>query len=58
MAPLIFREKLFKQTEPLLATYSVILATASGASQALTSKDKVYIERVVAALNDAIVKRG
>src|SRR5450830_252333 len=39
------------------ASHSVILATASGASTALTSKDKGHIERVVAALNDAIVKR-
>lgn len=38
--------------------YSVLLSTASGEARALSSKDKSYIARVVAALNDAIVKRG
>jgi hypothetical protein len=37
--------------------YSVWLATASGGSSALISKDKEYIERVVKALNEAIVYR-
>lgn len=38
--------------------YSVLLSTSSGAAQALTSKDRVYIERVIAALNEAIINRG
>lgn len=40
------------------AQYSVLLQTSSGSSQALTSTDGVYIARVVAALNDAIISRG
>ena len=38
--------------------YSVVLSTSSGENQALTSKDKTYIEKVVLALNEAIVSRG
>jgi len=38
--------------------YSVVLSTSSGENQALTSKDKIHIERVVSALNEAIVSRG
>jgi len=38
--------------------YAVLLRTASGEAEALTSKDKGYVTRVVAALNDAIVARG
>jgi len=38
--------------------YSVVLSTSSGENQALISKDKTHIERVVLALNDAIVSRG
>lgn len=40
------------------AQYSVLLSTSSGDAQALTSPDRVYIERVISALNDAIVNRG
>jgi uncharacterized protein YunC (DUF1805 family) len=40
------------------AQYSVVLSTSSGEAQALTSPDRPYIERVIAALNDAIIKRG
>jgi ABC-type siderophore export system fused ATPase/permease subunit len=38
--------------------YSVVLSTSSGENQALTSGDKSYIEKVVVALNDAIVSQG
>jgi hypothetical protein len=38
--------------------YHVALTTAGGESQALTSEQKDYIEKVVQALNDAIVHRG
>lgn len=38
--------------------YSVLLSTSSGAAQALTSKDRAYIERVISSLNEAIINRG
>lgn len=38
--------------------YSVVLSTSSGENQALTSEDKAHIEKVVSALNDAIVSGG
>lgn len=38
--------------------YSVLLSTAGGEARALSSKDQAYINRVVAALNEAIIKRG
>lgn len=40
------------------STYYVRLESASGTSNALESKDKDFIFRVVDALNDAIVARG
>ncbi|MDQ2821298.1 MAG: DUF6232 family protein [Pseudomonadota bacterium] len=40
------------------AQYSVVLSTSSGEAQALTSPDRPYIERVIAALNNAIITRG
>lgn len=39
-------------------TYSVRLVTASGESDAFTAKDRGQVERVVKALNEAIVSRG
>jgi hypothetical protein len=39
-------------------TYHVMLTTAGGESSALSSKQREYIEKVVQALNDAIVARG
>jgi hypothetical protein len=39
-------------------TYSVILNTASGENQALTSTDKQYISEVINSLNESIVSRG
>ena len=39
-------------------TYGVVLSSASGETEALTSKDGGYINRIVNALNDAIVSRG
>jgi hypothetical protein len=39
-------------------TYNVVLRTASGESRAFSSKDRSLVERVVAAVNDAIVARG
>ncbi len=38
--------------------YSVMLASASGESDAINSKDEDFIDRIVQALNDAIVVRG
>ncbi|NOU46184.1 MAG: hypothetical protein HOO86_03880 [Bacteroidales bacterium] len=38
--------------------YSVMLSSASGNSDAFRDKDEAFIDRVVAALNDAIVHRG
>jgi hypothetical protein len=38
--------------------YSVQLSSASGDNEALTSTNEEYIDKVVAALNDAIVHRG
>ena len=37
--------------------YSVVLNTSAGENQALTSEDKLYIDTVVSALNNAIVSR-
>jgi hypothetical protein len=38
--------------------YQVMLSSASGNQDALTSTDETFIDRVVQALNDAIVFRG
>lgn len=38
--------------------YIVYLNSASGESQALSSKDSVYIDEVINALNESIVHRG
>jgi len=37
-------------------SYHVAVASASGEAHALTSKDKSYIEKIVASINDAIVR--
>lgn len=42
----------------LRPTYHVLLRSASGEARALSSKDREWVERVVKALNDAIVVRG
>jgi len=39
-------------------TYAVRIGSASGESNALVSKNGEYIENIVAAMNDAIIKRG
>jgi hypothetical protein len=39
-------------------TYDVMLATAAGERQGLTSKDEGVVDRVTAAIADAIVHRG
>ncbi|PTU70755.1 DUF6232 family protein [Chromobacterium haemolyticum] len=39
-------------------TYSVVLNVSSGEMQALRSKDKEYIGKIIEALNQAIVSRG
>ena len=36
--------------------YHVLIASSSGEAKALTSKDKAYIEKIVTAINDAIVR--
>ena len=38
--------------------YSVVLRSASGEEKAYTSKDKDFVNKIVSALNDAIVHRG
>lgn len=42
----------------LRPSYSVMLATAGGERQGLTSKDEGVVDRVTAAIADAIVHRG
>lgn len=38
------------------ADYFVTIASSSGEVRALTSKDKSYVEKIVAAINDAIIR--
>jgi hypothetical protein len=38
--------------------YFVKVGSAGGEQRALVSKDRAYIEKIVAALNEAIIKRG
>jgi hypothetical protein len=40
------------------ATYVVRLGSASGEADGLTSKDRAFIDRIVGALNKAMVARG
>lgn len=40
------------------SVWIVVLNSSSGETQALTSKDKIYIEGVISALNESIVYRG
>ena len=40
------------------STYIVMIASSSGESKALESKNKVLVEKIVEALNEAIVDRG
>ncbi|SRR5260221_8915378 len=42
----------------LRPTYHVILASASGESEAMSSKDHDLVNRVISALSDAITHRG
>lgn len=44
--------------QSLRPTYNVMLATAAGERQGLTSKDEGVVDRVTAAIADAIVHRG
>lgn len=46
---------LFRKLKP---EYSVYLNSSSGESQALKSKDVIYIDQVIDALNKSIVHRG
>lgn len=39
-------------------TYVVRIGSTSGEADALASKNKEYIERIVVAMNEAIIKRG
>lgn len=45
----------FRKIKPIFIVY---LNSASGESQALSSKDLIYINKVINALNDAIIHRG
>jgi hypothetical protein len=38
--------------------YAVRISTNSGEANSLVSKDKIYIQQIVNALNDAIIHRG
>ena len=38
--------------------YIVILKSASGESEALTSRNEAYIDTVISALNDSLIHRG
>jgi len=40
------------------ASYSVKIGSASGEATALESKDEKYIQSIVQAMNEAIIKRG
>ena len=40
------------------ATYIARIGSASGETDAISSKDKQYIQAVVTAMNEAIIKRG
>lgn len=40
------------------ADWIVVLSSASGEQQALTSKDRAYIDAVISALNESLVYRG
>ena len=42
----------------LKPTYHLRVSSASGETEPLTSKDKQYIDHVVSALNEALIKRG
>jgi hypothetical protein len=44
--------------QSLRPTYNVMLATAAGERQGLTSKDEGVVDRVTGAIADAIVHRG
>ena len=46
---------IFKKLKP---EYSVYLNSSSGESQALQSKDRSYIDKVIEALNQSIIHRG
>ncbi|GIV87342.1 MAG: hypothetical protein KatS3mg054_1371 [Chloroflexus sp.] len=39
-------------------TYAVRIASTSGESNVLTSKDREYIQKIVNAVNEAIIRRG
>ncbi|MBI4719070.1 MAG: hypothetical protein HY763_14795 [Planctomycetes bacterium] len=39
-------------------TYAVLLVSAAGEQEALTSKDKALIAQIVNAINEAIIARG
>jgi len=39
-------------------TYTIRIGSASGESDAISSKDKKYVQGIVTAMNEAIIKRG
>jgi hypothetical protein len=45
-------------TLTLKDTYSVRISTNAGEANSLVSKDQTYIQKIVNALNDAIIHRG
>jgi len=55
IALIAFGVILFRKLKP---EYSVYLNSSSGESQALKSKDVIYIDEVIEALNKSIVYRG
>jgi hypothetical protein len=42
----------------LKPTYHLRVSSASGETEPLSSKDKQYIDHVITALNEALIKRG
>lgn len=40
------------------ASYSIVLGSASGENQSMTSRNEAEIDQIVAAINNAIVHRG
>ncbi len=51
-------EKTFLNERGVTVKHIVVTPSASGASKGYTSKDGVFVARVVDALNNAIISRG
>ncbi len=58
MALVIYVVVCAKDGEDELPTYTIYLRTASGELRALENQDRDFVEKVIKAINDAIVARG